>query len=94
MRNGDYTPSRFEAQQDAANLICGTKTQQNPENQVAILTMAGKRCVHIIPKVDLLSPRVQVAPTSSLGKLLATLSSIKISGESNFSASLRVAQVE
>lgn len=45
-------------------------------------------------KVDLSSPRVQVAPTSSLGKLLATLSSIKISGESNFSASLRVAQVE
>lgn len=27
MRNGDYTPSRFQAQADAVNLICGAKTQ-------------------------------------------------------------------
>ena len=26
MRNGDYLPSRIEAQQDAVNLICGMKT--------------------------------------------------------------------
>ena len=27
MRNGDYAPSRFQAQTEAANLICGAKTQ-------------------------------------------------------------------
>lgn len=27
MRNGDYTPSRFHAQAEAVNLICGAKTQ-------------------------------------------------------------------
>ena len=42
MRNGDYLPSRIEAQQDAANIICGAKTQQNPENTVGLLAMAGK----------------------------------------------------
>lgn len=43
MRNGDYVPSRLEAQHDAANLLCGTKTQSNPESTVGILTMAGNR---------------------------------------------------
>ena len=27
MRNGDFAPSRFEAQQDAVNLLAGAKTQ-------------------------------------------------------------------
>ena len=27
MRNGDYSPSRFQAQADAVNLLCGAKTQ-------------------------------------------------------------------
>jgi hypothetical protein len=27
MRNGDYSPSRFQALSDAVNLICGAKTQ-------------------------------------------------------------------
>lgn len=27
MRNGDYSPTRFQAQADAVNLICGAKTQ-------------------------------------------------------------------
>lgn len=27
MRNGDYSPTRFDAQKDAVSLICGAKTQ-------------------------------------------------------------------
>jgi 26S proteasome regulatory subunit N10 len=42
MRNGDYTPTRLEAQKDAVNLIFGSKTNSNPENTVGLLTMAGK----------------------------------------------------
>jgi 26S proteasome regulatory subunit N10 len=43
MRNGDYSPSRMDSQLDASNLICGAKTQQNPETTLGILTMGGKR---------------------------------------------------
>lgn len=42
-RNGDYLPSRLEAQLDAANIICGSKSAQNPENAVGLLTAAGDR---------------------------------------------------
>ena len=41
MRNGDYTPTRLDAQQDAASLVCNDRTNSNPENTVGILTMAG-----------------------------------------------------
>ena len=41
MRNGDYIPTRLDAQQDAANLVSNAKTQQNPENTVGVLSMAG-----------------------------------------------------
>jgi len=42
MRNGDYTPTRLEAQQDAAGMICNHRTNKNAENTVGVLTMAGK----------------------------------------------------
>lgn len=39
MRNGDYIPTRMEAQHDAANLVSGAKTQQNPESTVRVRGM-------------------------------------------------------
>lgn len=33
-RNGDFAPSRWQAQADAVNLLAGAKTQANPENTV------------------------------------------------------------
>jgi len=81
MRNGDYIPTRMEAQNEAANLICGAKTQQNPETTVALLTMASK------------SPSVQVSLTTNLGKLLACLTTISINGKTQFINSIRVAQL-
>ena len=45
MRNGDYQPTRFEAQSDAVNVVFQTKIDSNPENTVGIMTMAGKGCV-------------------------------------------------
>jgi hypothetical protein len=41
-RNGDFTPSRLEAQKDAVTFLFNVKTQSNPENTVGLLTMAGK----------------------------------------------------
>jgi len=43
MRNGDYTPSRIEAQSDATIFLFNAKTRSNPENTVGMMTMAGKR---------------------------------------------------
>ncbi|PON89355.1 Proteasome subunit Rpn [Trema orientale] len=81
MRNGDYSPSRIQAQADAVNLICGAKTQSNPENTVGVLTMAGK------------GVRVLVTPTSDLGKILACMHGLEIGGEMNLAAGIQVAQL-
>lgn len=45
MRNGDFAPTRADAQYDAAAMICGVKVDQNPENTVGVLTAGGKGCV-------------------------------------------------
>lgn len=42
MRNGDYQPTRLEAQADAVNVVFQTKIDANPENTVGIMTMAQK----------------------------------------------------
>lgn len=45
MRNGDYQPSRFDAQKDAVTTAFQAKVDSNPENLVGLMTMAGKGCV-------------------------------------------------
>ena len=55
MRNGDYVPTRLEAQVDAANLLAGAKTQAHPESPVGI--SAGKK--------------VLLSPTDNVGKILS-----------------------
>jgi 26S proteasome regulatory subunit N10 len=45
-RNGDFAPSRWDSQQDAANIICEAKTQSNPENTLGVMTYAGRRYDH------------------------------------------------
>ncbi|KAG6504067.1 hypothetical protein ZIOFF_036393 [Zingiber officinale] len=81
MRNGDYAPRRLQAQADAVNLICGAKTQSNPENTVGLLAMAGK------------GVRVLVTPTSDLGKILACMHGLKIGGEMDLTAGVQVAHL-
>jgi len=81
MRNGDYTPTRLEAQQDAINLICGAKTQSNPENTVGVLSGAGK------------TPSILVTLTTDLGKVLSSLHQIKIGGTFDLLAAMQVSQL-
>jgi len=85
MRNGDYVPTRLEAQQDAANLICAAKTQQNAESTVAVMTMAQSK--------NRARAEVLVSLTPDLGKILSSVHSVKIGGEGNFSAAMQVAQL-
>eukprot|EP00904_Undaria_pinnatifida_P006324 jgi/Undpi1/2821/HiC_scaffold_14.g06198.m1 len=81
MRNGDYIPTRMEAQHDAANLLCGAKTQSNPESTVGVLTMAGR------------GPELLVSPTDDMGKILSSLHGVSIHGKTNFSAAIKIAQL-
>jgi 26S proteasome regulatory subunit N10 len=57
MRNGDYIPTRLEAQQDAANLLVSAKTQSHPESTVGV--SAGTELL--------------VSPTDDVGKILGAL---------------------
>ncbi|MCO5602796.1 hypothetical protein L7F22_056934 [Adiantum nelumboides] len=81
MRNGDYVPSRFQSQAEAVHLICGAKTQSNPESTVGILTMAGK------------GVRVLVTPTTDLGKIFSCMHGVEVGGDANVTAAVQVAQL-
>lgn len=79
MRNGDYTPTRFEAQIDSVNLIFQAKTQSNPESTVGLMTMAGN------------SPEVKSTLTNDFGKILAGVHETKVSGTAHLSTAIQVA---
>lgn len=70
-RNGDYGNSRFDSQNEVANLLAGTKTGQNPETGVGLLTMAGER-------VEVLQ-----TPTSDHGSFVASLATMQIKGKTD-----------
>jgi 26S proteasome regulatory subunit N10 len=80
-RSSDFSPSRFEAQQDACNLVCGVKTQSNMENVVGLVSTAGK------------AVEVHVSLTQDLAKMLGALHKVKISGESDIVTAIQVARL-
>lgn len=69
MRNGDYVPTRLEAQHDAANFLVGTKTRSNPENTVGVIAMCGSASG---------AGELLVSPTDDVGKILTALHGIPI----------------
>lgn len=77
MRNGDLRPTRLDAQRDAVNLVCGTKLHSNPENTVALMTLANRE--------------VLVTLTTDMGKILTNLHSVRAKGKIDFLAGLQVA---
>ncbi|XP_006817572.2 putative PIP5K1A and PSMD4-like protein [Saccoglossus kowalevskii] len=79
MRNGDFIPTRFQAQQDAVNLVCHSKTRSNPENTVGLLTLA--------------NVKVLATLTTDVGKLLGSLHQIQPKGDISFSTAVKVAHV-
>lgn len=79
MRNGDYTPFRYQAQLDTVELIFRRKTNSNPENVVGLMTMAGD------------SPIVLSNLTNKYGQILSELHSSKIEGQSKLSDGIQVA---
>jgi len=81
MRNGDFTPTRMEAQHDAVQIIAEAKTQQNPESTIGAMLGAGS------------SPTVLVTLTPDIGKFLTSLHGIRIGGELDFVSTIQVAQL-
>lgn len=78
MRNGDYIPTRLEAQQDAANLLVGAKTQSHPESTVGV--SAGTELL--------------VSPTDDVGKILNALHGLPFNqAVTDVTASVQVASL-
>ncbi|XP_064465895.1 26S proteasome non-ATPase regulatory subunit 4-like isoform X2 [Ornithodoros turicata] len=79
MRNGDFIPTRLQAQQDAVSLVCHSKTRSNPENNVGLLTLA--------------SSEVLATLTTDVGRLLSKLHQVQPKGNINFLTAIRIAHL-
>ncbi|KAI1104176.1 von Willebrand factor type A domain-containing protein [Jackrogersella minutella] len=82
-RNGDYQPSRFDAQADAINIMFESITQSNPESSVGLMSMGGK------------GPEVLSTLTTERGKLLDGLhrTKKKISGSCHLATGIQIASL-
>ncbi|KAJ8874288.1 hypothetical protein PR048_025134 [Dryococelus australis] len=79
MRNGDFLPTRLQAQQDAVNLVCHSKTRSNPENNVGLLTLA--------------NVEVLATLTSDVGRILSKLHQVQPNGNINLLTGIRIAHL-
>merc|ERR1711970_371731 len=79
MRNGDFLPTRLQAQQDAVNLITHSKTRSNPESNVALMTLS-----------DL---AVLVTLTTDTGKILAKLHQVEPTSDLKFVSGIKIAHL-
>ena len=80
-RNGDYTPTRWEAQADAVATIFSRITQSNPESSAGLMSMGGK------------GPEVLVTLTTDFGKILDGVHRTKIAGTAHLSTGIQIAGV-
>ncbi|XP_038624396.1 putative PIP5K1A and PSMD4-like protein [Tachyglossus aculeatus] len=80
MRNGDFLPTRLQAQQDAVNIVCHSKTRSHPENNVGLLTLAND-C------------EVLTTLTPDTGRILSKLHTVQPKGRITFCTGIRVAHL-
>ncbi|XP_078288079.1 26S proteasome non-ATPase regulatory subunit 4a isoform X2 [Rhinoraja longicauda] len=80
MRNGDFLPTRLQAQQDAVNIVCHSKTRSNPENNVGLITLANN-C------------EVLTTLTPDTGRILSKLHAVQPTGKISFCTGIRVAHL-
>lgn len=79
MRDGDFIPTRMQAQQDAVSLIFHAKTRSNPENNVGLLTLSDGRVVTQL--------------TADVGKVFSKLHLLPIEGKLDFCKGIKVANL-
>lgn len=80
MRNGDFVPTRLQAQQDAVNLVCHSKTRTNPENNVGLIVMSS-------------SVEVLTTLTTDVGRILSKLHQVQPKGDIKFCTGVKVAHL-
>ncbi|XP_015191699.1 PREDICTED: 26S proteasome non-ATPase regulatory subunit 4 isoform X1 [Polistes dominula] len=83
MRNGDFLPTRLQAQQDAVNLVCHSKTRSNPENNVGLITLAESSS----------SVQVLATLTSDVGRILSKLHQVQPNGHLCLVTGIRIAHL-
>jgi len=81
MRNGDFSPNRFEAQLETINLLANAKTSGHPESTVGLMTMSGRR------------PEVLVTLGNDPLSIQSCLSNIEVGGKSDLLSAIQVAQL-
>ncbi|XP_071442879.1 26S proteasome non-ATPase regulatory subunit 4 isoform X2 [Hetaerina americana] len=79
MRNGDFLPTRLQAQQDAVNLVCQSKIRTNAENNVGLLTLS--------------NVEVLATLTSDVGRILSKLHQVQPDGNINLLTGIRIAHL-
>lgn len=80
MRNGDFMPTRLQAQQEAVGRVCNAKTRSNPENNVGLLTMSS-------------NPEVLTTLTSDVHRIQAKLQQVEPKGMLDFLTAIRIAHL-
>ncbi|KAM8787029.1 26S proteasome non-ATPase regulatory subunit 4 isoform 1-T1 [Rhynchonycteris naso] len=91
MRNGDFLPTRLQAQQDAVNIVCHSKTRSNPENNVGLITLA--KYVGQRRRVSGSDCEVLTTLTPDTGRILSKLHTVQPKGRITFCTGIRVAHL-
>lgn len=81
MRNGDFSPNRFDAQIETINLLANAKTSGHPESTIGLMTMSGKR------------PEVLVTLGNDPTAVQTCIANLDIKGKSDLVSSISVAQL-
>lgn len=82
MRNGDFFPNRLMGVQEATNLLCNAKMQQNQENTLGFLTFGGLAC------------NVVETLTADADRVIASITQVPLSGKKpHFARALQIASL-
>lgn len=81
MRNGDYSPTRLEAQNETVHHMCNRKINANQESTAGFLSMGGR---HVA---------VLATPGRDVGVFMKALRNVKCEGVSDFVSGIKTAQL-
>ena len=99
MRNGDFPPSRLQAQREAASVVARFKIRENAETSVGLLTLAEYvfACVTLVlfvnSKLLFLSNQLRVPLTVDGDRIAKVLQNLEPKGKISFITGIRIAHV-
>ncbi|KAL3319233.1 26S proteasome non-ATPase regulatory subunit 4 [Cichlidogyrus casuarinus] len=79
MRNGDFNPTRLQAQTEAVMMVCHAKRQANIENSIGLMAMASKEVLSTL--------------SADYNKLLPRLHKMTLKGNMEFCTAIRIAHL-